>query len=205
MSRCPPPVACDTFRWIVHPPESAWSDKWTWFIDGSMLDEPRRIARRTGFAVVVVDEYGHLVAYGNGRPPAWIATAAGAEAWAFCVVLSMAPAPPRTVTDCLEVLRTLEAGECAATEGRKRLARVWRRIHTVLEGQTTTALDRLRWMPAHGSAASIGRALKSDGRPVTALEWRANRLVDALAKHAAGFDRVPSKTLEAINHATKPG
>ncbi len=199
----PPPVACDTFRWILAPPETAWSEKWKWFIDGSMLDEPRRFARRTGYAVAVVDEYGHLVAYGCGRPPAWISTAAGAEAWAYCVILQLAPAPPQTITDCLEVRNTLEAGVQAATAGRKRLARVWKQIHTILEGQATTALEKLTWMPAHGSAASIGKALKSDGTLVTALEWRANRLVDALAKSAAGFDRMPRKTLEAIGDASK--
>ena len=41
-------------------------------------------------------------------------------------------------------------------------------------------------MPAHGSASSIGRAPDSNGNLVTAVMWRANRLVDLLAKAAAG-------------------
>ncbi len=197
----PPPVACGAFRWILPPPDDGQSERWRWFLDGSMLDEPRRFARRTGFGLAVVYDDGHLVAYGCGRPPAWVTTAAGAEAWAYCMVLSMTPAPPRVVTDCLEVCKTLAAGKRAATAGRKRLARVWVRIHTVLEGDVASALSKLNWMPAHGTSASIGRALKLDGTVVTALEWRANRLVDALAKHAAAFDRVPQRTLEAVSHA----
>ena len=41
-------------------------------------------------------------------------------------------------------------------------------------------------MPAHGRSGTIGHALRSDGRVVTAADWRANRLADALAKVAAG-------------------
>ncbi len=75
------------------------------------------------------------------------------------------------------------------------------RIHIVLDGDIASALGELNWMPAHGTTASIGRALKLDGTVVTAIEWRANRLVDALAKHAAAFDRVPRRTLEAVSDA----
>ena len=50
----------------------------------------------------------------------------------------------------------------------------------------------LTWIPAHGSASStIGIALRSDGRQVSAVDWRANRLVDAAAKAAAAQERVP--------------
>jgi len=53
----------------------------------------------------------------------------------------------------------------------------------------------LLWMPSHGSKTVIGRAIKSDGSAVTALDWRANRLVDALAKAAAGKGRVDKSLL----------
>ena len=40
-------------------------------------------------------------------------------------------------------------------------------------------------MPAHQTPASIGNVLKSTGAPITAIDWRANHLVDGLAKIAA--------------------
>ena len=42
-------------------------------------------------------------------------------------------------------------------------------------------------MPAHGAAATIGNALRSDGNVVTSIAWRGNRLADALAKAAIGI------------------
>ena len=168
-----------------------------------MLDEPRRFARRTGFGIAVIGEHGQLVVYGYGRPPAWISTAAGAEAWAFCMVLSMTPAPPWVVTDCLEVCNTLAAGRQAATAGCKRLARVWVCIFTALDGDAAIASGRLSWMPAHGGTASIGRAAKLDGTVVTAVEWQAYRLVDALAKLVAAFDRVPPRILKEVAVASQ--
>ena len=194
----PPPASCDTFAWILPLPEDGDQSHWKWFVDGSMLDEPRRFARRTGFGVVVVDSEGFLVAYGCGRPPAWVSTAAGAEAWAFCMVLSITPQPPWVVTDCLEVCKTLASGKKAATSGCKRLARVWTRIFAALDGDAASAVQRLMWMPAHGSVASIGSTRKMDGSFVTAVDWRANRLVDAQAKSAASFDRMPSEVLKRV-------
>jgi len=46
-------------------------------------------------------------------------------------------------------------------------------------------------MPAHKARSAIGTALRSDGSPVTYLDWRANRLVDMLAKTAATRGRAP--------------
>ncbi len=84
----PPAINFDTFQWLRAPPTNVDGSGWTWYVDGSMLDEPRRFARRTGFAVVVVGIDGTLIAFGRGRPPEWINTAAGAEAWAFLFVLT---------------------------------------------------------------------------------------------------------------------
>jgi hypothetical protein len=154
-----------------------------------MFDEPRRFARRTGFAVVIVGSQGNLVGFGHGRPPHWITSAAGAEAWAFSFVVSSNPAVPRTITDCMEVCNALRGGRGAATAGNKRLARVWGRTFNALEDFTQEDAQQLIWMPAHGSAGTVGVARKSDESRVTLIDWRANRLVDALAKSAAGFDR----------------
>ena len=61
-------------------------------------------------------------------------------------------------------------------------------------GQDPLELQCLRWMPAHTAEGSIGRVTTSDGTMLTALEWRANRLVDALAKSAAVPNRLQGST-----------
>ena len=64
------------------------------------------------------------------------------------------------------------------------LARTWNVLAAALDGR----LERLRqnkglvWMPAHQSIDKVGIVKKSDGSRLTAVEWRANRLVDGLAK-----------------------
>ena len=57
-------------------------------------------------------------------------------------------------------------------------------------------------MPAHKSKGAIGSVTKSDGSTVTFVEWRANRLVDVLAKLAAAFDRVPPAALKQVRDAS---
>ena len=53
------------------------------------------------------------------------------------------------------------------------------------------AASRTTWMPAHGGVHTIGVARDSRGKPITAVMWRANRLVDFLAKSAAAGQRLP--------------
>ena len=48
---------------------------------------------------------------------------------------------------------------------------------------------RLIWMPAHQTQASIRSVTRSDGRLLSCIDYRANRLVDALAKGAAAAQR----------------
>ena len=56
-------------------------------------------------------------------------------------------------------------------------------------------------MPAHGNKNSIGVALKSDGSEVSLVDWRANRLADALAKEAAGADRIDPNAMQMLADA----
>jgi hypothetical protein len=60
-----------------------------------------------------------------------------------------------------------------------------------LDGDFEAASARTIWMPAHGAAHTIGKAVDSKGMPITNLMWRANRLVDELAKAAASTHRLP--------------
>ena len=196
----PPAVCGASFTWLHEPPEAEGSD-WRWYIDGSLMDEPRRFARRTGFAVVVGSGNGQLVGLGSGRPPLWIQIAAGAEAWAFFIDARMTPSLPSLVIECLEVCNTLATGRGVATGPDRRLARVWCGIFGALKDEAAVALERLIWMPAHGAVHTINNALRSDGRPISGIDWRANRLVDALAKAAAGFDRVHAHILARVDIA----
>ena len=54
--------------------------------------------------------------------------------------------------------------------------------------------QKLVWMPAHQTAASAARAVRSDCRPVSVTDWRANRLADVVARSAA-VRHVPRKAV----------
>ena len=111
---------------------------------------------------------------------------------------------PRVITDCLGVLHTLQRGPTAATAADKVNARLWTLIGSCLDGTSwQAAAERVTWMPAHGSKASVGRALRSDDLPITATDWRANRLADALAKAAASRFRLPYKVRHVVATAMK--
>ena len=45
--------------------------------------------------------------------------------------------------------------------------------------------SKLVWMPAHTSTGAVREAKLSNGTRLSMLDWRANRLVDALAKISA--------------------
>ena len=66
------------------------------------------------------------------------------------------------------------------------------------------------WMPAHLSLAEVGEAKLSDGVRLTTVDWRANRLADALAKAAArrrlpyrGIDSLLAVAAKAARHAAR--
>ena len=54
------------------------------------------------------------------------------------------------------------------------------------------------WLPAHLSHSAIGEAKLSDGSRLTAVDWRANRLVDKLAKIAAGAQAEPRNVTDLV-------
>ncbi len=58
-------------------------------------------------------------------------------------------------------------------------------------------------MPAHSTSAAIGRAIDSQGNPISNIDWRANRLVDAVAKKAAGEARVPASVVRLLSTAAR--
>ena len=189
-----PSPAQGWFRWLVGLPDEL-PEGTTFYIDGSWIDGPSRVTGRAGYAIVVVAPDGKLLAYAYGVPPRWACSSAAAEAWALYMVLMVTPAPPCVITDCLGLLDTLERGREAATAASRLLARIWNLIFEALDGVVPEGFvhGRMRWMASHGTRATIGVATLSDGSPVTRGQWRANRLVDALARCAAEGVRVPAQ------------
>ena len=58
-------------------------------------------------------------------------------------------------------------------------------------------------MPAHGAIHTIGNVTKSNGAAITSIDWRANRLVDALAKLAAACHQVPDSATRLLEAGAK--
>ena len=102
-------------------------------------------------------------------------------------VLTHCPFVPPIRTDCQALLTTALAGIASATHHDRPLARVWSRIAHIVGDDLASIVNsgKLVWMPAHKSHLAVGVATKSDGQLLTTLDWRANRLVDCLAKAAA--------------------
>ena len=163
--RAPLPPEGGTFTWILSPPDLV-PENAVWYIDGSLFDEPRRFARRTGFALVVTLVDGTLVGFGNGMPPRWIHDAAGAELWAFFIVTSLTAALPYVVTDCLGIVQGLRDGFEIACAPNRRLARTLDMISNALDHDAHSARARVRWMPSHGPVHSIVQAVDSNGHTV---------------------------------------
>jgi len=114
----------------------------------------------------------------------------------------MAPFLPQVITDCNGIVDGLAGVSQWATGPKKALARTWQMVSQVLDGDFVAARQLVTWMPAHGSAASIGHAKDSRGHPIDATMWRANRLVDLFAKAAAAGHRLPAWALDQVQNAS---
>ena len=205
----PPIMRTEWFQWMWTPPDDI--EQCTWYLDGSMLDGDWQDFRALAFAIAIVSEANDLLAFGMGCPPLWCrsaAAAAAAEAWALFIALSSTPFPPKLRTDCLSLLRTAEGGLARATAACRPLARLWSQIGTTLDGNICQLTEQglLVWMPAHQSTAAIGNRALSNGDKLSVVDWRANQLVDALAKQAAAQRQAPmaiTRLLASARAATK--
>ena len=59
----------------------------------------------------------------------------------------------------------------------------------------------MKWIPAHKGVAAIGNVTISDGSVLTNIDWRANRLVDIVAKSAAARAQAPTEVLKFLASA----
>ena len=171
--------------------------------DGSLVDGKVVPLRATGFGIAIIAENGDLLAIARGAPPRWCTTAAAAEAWALLEVLRLSAFAPKVRTDCLALLTTARQGTAIATGPGRPLARIWRAIAEILDGDIIALAknDVLVWQPAHQTAHAIGERICFDGRRLSTIDWRANRLADALAKQAAAAGRACGATVSLVASA----
>ena len=118
-------------------------------------------------------------------------------------MLAQCPFVPSIRTDCQALLTTALAGTASATHHDRPLARIWLRIAHIVGDDLASLVTsgKLVWMPAHKSLSAIGVATKSDGQCLTSIDWRANRLVDGLAKAAASSLSAPSAVSSFLRSA----
>ena len=103
----------------------------------------------------------------------------------------------------MALLHTVRAGVDFATDAARPLARIWCDISHALDSDFAQLLnnDKLVWMPAHQAITAIQNKQMSNGRVLSSIDWRANRLVDGLAKEAAMKDRASYNTRRLISSA----
>jgi hypothetical protein len=106
-----------------------------------------------------------------------------AETWAVWTVVEMCPWVPHITTDCLGILNIAKGGTAAAVAASNPNARIWKLIADATDGDITKLSEKLVWMPSHQNESAIGQRYKSDGRRISCLDHRANKLVDKLATH----------------------
>ena len=182
-----PQVDTGRWQWVLEP-DDMYDETHRWYIDGSRRYPTCHALTVTGCGVAVVNSQGSLVGLAKATPPKWITSSAAAEAWALYLTLQEVAALPIIITDCLGLLRTAEAGFAAATGPKMANARIWGLINELMGGQATQLHRALIWMPAHTSIDQCIHRLRSDLKPVSATDWRANQLADVLAKAAAVDD-----------------
>ena len=185
-----PPVPPEpTFNWLVKPIRDDLPSGIA-YVDGSLLDGHHSLAGLTpcrGWAVGIFDRGGELLASANGRPPAWAQGIHAVELWGMLMALQMTESGCPVRTDCMAVLRGLQQGQSWANAPCRIFARAWNPIASIIEG----GHERVAWMPAHCSAAQVGRKVLSNGQVMTEVDRDGNAYVDSRAKRAAMRDRVP--------------
>ena len=201
-----PPCPDGWMDWVMPLPDEDLHDA-TWFIDGSAVDGPSKPTIRFGFGIAVVGHDGRLLAYAWGAPPDWVTDVPGTEGWAMYMVAKINPALPRLTTDCLGLVTALARGPDDAARADRPLARLWRLIfgHTAAVVPGFAAADRVVWMPAHCTRDAARFAVQSNGEKVSLLDWRANNLVDHLARAAASRNRAPAGDRRCLELATRAG
>ena len=156
--------------------------------DGSALYGPNLELMRCGWVFVVTCfETGEAIASAMGL--------GGAEAWAMLqAALRVMPGKrSRYNGDCNACIDMVHVGLGVASSPKRALARVYGLLLPALED---TCLSCVLWMPAHKSAAHVGKLRLSNGDLLTKNVVKANDIADGLAKQAVEEHRVPKHEVE---------
>ena len=95
--------------------------------------------------------------------------------------------------DCKACIDMVHAGLAVASSPKRALARVYGLLLPALED---TCLSFVLWMPAHKSAAHVGKLKLSNGDLLTENDVKANDIADRLAKQAVEDHRVSKHEVE---------
>ena len=182
----PPPREDATFYWTILPPGGSF--RGTVYSDGSRLGGPSRLLARNGWAFVVMDLEGKIIAAANGVTPRWVDDIPGAEAWALTQAASRAEPGCEYRVDCEACVKAVHRGPKWATSDRRPHARVHALMHSTLGD---TPAETVVWMPAHKGEADIGVARLGNGSYLSQRDVEGNAEADSLAKLAVEEHRVP--------------
>ena len=135
--------------------------------------------------------------------PSNVASAPRTEAHFIVFVLELMRSMPRIITDCKTLVDSARDKPWAElVQDRVPLAGLWMRIiHATGDVNAWARSGNLVWMPAHTKLQDIGEFRLSDGSRLTAKDWRANRLVDVLAKQEAKRTAASKATTKLLESA----
>ena len=165
------------------------------YTDGSRLDGPSAVTARNGWAFVVIDDEGTMIAAAYGVPPGWITDIPGTEAWALYQAASLAEPGCEYFVDCEPAVKAMHQGPAACARDNNPLARVHGLMHHALSDVPPQAVI---WMPSHVKPGQCGTITRGDGFLLEETDVEANEAADILAKRAVGEHRVPYRTRKAI-------
>ena len=191
----------ESFRWIVAP--RSFPIVGAVYSDGSARDGPTPELLRCGWAFVIMDSNGEVVAAANGVTPPWIVDIGGAEVWAlYQAILVTIPGQCKYWVDCLPVFDAIRKGEAVSRDPRNALARVHGMLFASLEEGDVEAFG---WMPSHCKEGDLQHELakKSDGSALASKDVEMNDLADYLAKEGVEQHRVPAGVVRAWKEKEK--
>ena len=184
--QCPP--ADGTFTWVRWLDDEETLDRsylGTVYTDGSRIHDGHPDTRRLGWAFIVLNGEGHIVAAARGTPPRYVTDIPGAEAWALLQATAYARPGCRFYSDCKPCVDALAAGRAWACTAKRPLARVFGLLFDNME-HTGIEASAVTWMPSHTAATEVGLVMRGDGQPMTATDRLGNALADNQARIAAG-------------------
>ena len=106
--KVPPPAKEATFEWHVFSLGGTFKGKV--YSDGSRLDGPTPLLARNGWAFVVINGDGELIASASGLPPDWVDDIPGTEAWAVVHAGMHAEPGCEFYVDCQPCVDAFKAG-----------------------------------------------------------------------------------------------